>query len=567
MLKRSWAPMAAVGIIGAGLMLSAGTAAAQSAYDGDWIGQFRLSDDIYNRDGCGNGFEQRKTVVAKIANGKFSAETNQLEGNYKFKGPVSSAGKISFWSNFALMGIRYRVTFDATIQLTGQFGDRYFEGWFRADTKTNYTDDHACEGEFIMVRAGSPASSMLASASTAEIKAAALTAPVTTAQAPREADRARRQDEQLRAAVVARRLKREQEQERRAADRRETEARRAEEERIAAAARPPVPPVVIPVAPSAAPPAIPAASHQKNGLQADLARLKDLQSTGLITQPQYEARQQALLDRAFGAKAPPRPAGAQVQPAAGSPGSGPNEFPVPSGVNFGTYHALIIGIDNYTSLTPLGTARADARAIGKLLEEKYQFKVTMLLNPKREQILDKLDEFRATLKFTDNLLIYYAGHGWLDQKSDQGYWLPVDAKPNRRSNWISNDTITDTLKAMEAKHVMVVADSCYSGRLTRGVNIALGSPKYFQDMSRRRARVVITSGGLEPVADNNGTGHSPFTDALLKSLAENGGILDGNTLFNQIRRPVMLNADQTPQYSDVRKAGHDGGDFMFVRRR
>ena len=38
-------------------------------------------------------------------------------------------------------------------------------------------------------------------------------------------------------------------------------------------------------------------------------------------------------------------------------------------------------------------------------------------------------------------------------------------------------------------------------------------------------------------------------------------------MFSQMRRPVILNADQTPQYSDVRKAGHEGGDFLFVRRR
>ena len=29
----------------------------------------------------------------------------------------------------------------------------------------------------------------------------------------------------------------------------------------------------------------------------------------------------------------------------------------------------------------------------------------------------------------------------------------------------------------------------------------------------------------------------------------------------------MVNANQTPQYSDVRNAGHDGGDFLFVRKR
>ena len=55
--------------------------------------------------------------------------------------------------------------------------------------------------------------------------------------------------------------------------------------------------------------------------------------------------------------------------------------------------------------------------------------------------------------------------------------------------------------------------------------------------------------------------------AFLKALDENKGVLDGTRLFEQIRRPVMVNANQTPQYSDVRKAGHDGGDFLLVRRR
>ena len=227
----------------------------------------------------------------------------------------------------------------------------------------------------------------------------------------------------------------------------------------------------------------------------------------------------------------------------------------------------IVAVAGFATLTPLTTAEADARSIAKLLEENYGFRVKLLLNPKRDEIVDALDDLRATLKVTDNLLIYYAGYGWLDERADQGYWLPVDAQPNRRSKWVSNDTITDTMRAMEAKHVMVVADSCYSGRLVRGANVSLNSPKYYQNISRKKARVVITSGGLEPVADNSGSGHSPFTDALLKQLGANRGVLDGNTLFNAIRREVIVNADQTPQFSDVRKAGHDGGDFLFVRRR
>ena len=86
-----------------------------------------------------------------------------------------------------------------------------------------------------------------------------------------------------------------------------------------------------------------------------------------------------------------------------------------------------------------------------------------------------MDDLRATLKFKDNLLIYYAGHGWLAEEADQGYWLPTNASKDQRYHWVSNATITDSLKAIKSKHVMVVADSCYSGRLVRSLNIKVVS--------------------------------------------------------------------------------------------
>jgi len=299
----------------------------------------------------------------------------------------------------------------------------------------------------------------------------------------------------------------------------------------------------------------------RDRLQSELATLKKLRADGLITQDQFTAKQQALLDQAFGGPAQT----ARATPAATPKAGGAKKPALPAGIRFGDYHALVIGINKYAHLTDLVTAEDDAKSMARLLNEQYGFNITLLLNPTRAEIIDALDDLRATLKFKDNLLIYYAGHGWLDEQADQGFWLPADAKPDRRSAWVSNDIITGTLKAVEAKHVMIVADSCYSGRLVRGAKISVGDPDYLKKISRKKARVVITSGGLEPVADSGGEGHSPFTGALLKALSRNDGVLDGNSLFNEIRRPVMVNADQTPQFSDIRKAGHDGGDFLFVR--
>ena len=43
-------------------------------------------------------------------------------------------------------------------------------------------------------------------------------------------------------------------------------------------------------------------------------------------------------------------------------------------------------------------------------------------------------------------------------------------------------------------------------------------------------------------------------------------ILEGNELFTKLRKQVNVNSDQNPQYGDISKAGHDGGDFLFVRQ-
>ncbi len=298
-----------------------------------------------------------------------------------------------------------------------------------------------------------------------------------------------------------------------------------------------------------------------------LARLKKLYDDKLIDDAEYKVQKQAvlsrMLERAAGATGP---AGAAAAPAVVmAPAEPMNAGDIPS-VSFGRYHALVIGNDAYQHLPQLKTARNDAKAIAKLLADDYGFTVTLLLDAGRTQIIENLDALTEKLGGDDNLVIYYAGHGWLEQDSSRGYWLPVDAQPNRRANWISNTTLTDTLSTLRAKHVMVIADSCFSGALVRGANVGLRAGDYWQRMAQKWTRVAMVSGGLEPVADGSDN-HSPFAKALIGALRSNSSVMDGTQLFEKVRRPVMLAAKQTPQYSDVRQAGHDGGDFLFVRKK
>lgn len=247
--------------------------------------------------------------------------------------------------------------------------------------------------------------------------------------------------------------------------------------------------------------------------------------------------------------------------------------------NLGNYYALIIGNNDYQTMSTLVTAINDATEAEKILKNQYQFKTQLLINATRYQILSALNTLRETLKEEDNLLIYYAGHGKLDTVNKRGFWLPVDADENNSANWISNIAITDILNTMKAKHVLVVADSCYSGSLSQTA-IARVEQELTDDvkqqwinvMANTRARIMLTSGGVEPVLDGGGGKHSIFAKAFLDTLRENNRILEGYSLYYEVLTKVMkkasqLDREQVPQYAPIHLAGHESGEFLFSPKR
>jgi hypothetical protein len=208
-----------------------------------------------------------------------------------------------------------------------------------------------------------------------------------------------------------------------------------------------------------------------------------------------------------------------VDTATPSPGQAPKGKP---GIAFGTYHALVIGNTIYAHWPSLHTPEQDARDVAEILSKKYGFKTKVLLNATRFDVLQALNELRKTLTDNDNLLVYYAGHGHWEKQIQRGYWVPVDSDTDSDVNWISTVAITDVLSAMSARHVLIVADSCYSGALTRSALAKLEAgmsnaarDHWLQSTAEKRSRPVLSSGGLQPVLDDGGGHHSVFAKAFL----------------------------------------------------
>ena len=98
----------------------------------------------------------------------------------------------------------------------------------------------------------------------------------------------------------------------------------------------------------------------------------------------------------------------------------------------GGYRALVIGINDYQDkkIPSLKTAVNDARELASLLQNKYGFKVDLLLDRRatRKDIIDKLRDLAANSSADESVLIYYAGHGDIDRVLNDGWWVPADAK-------------------------------------------------------------------------------------------------------------------------------------------
>ena len=236
----------------------------------------------------------------------------------------------------------------------------------------------------------------------------------------------------------------------------------------------------------------------------------------------------------------------------------------------GEFWALIIGIDKYKEAPALETAVNDARAVRDVLIERYGFKRKHVIELFDQQatgsnIQDALYKLTQDAGPEDSIFIYYAGHGQYDKDGRLGWWVPVEGRPQSPGTFITNASIRDYIDGMKAKHVYLVADSCFSGTLF-GKARAMPpiNDKFFRQLYANKSRWGLTSGGKEPVADSGKSGHSIFAYHFIKLLKENSDpYLVPSRIFDQIAPVIANNAEQTPRSEPLKGTGDEGGQFVF----
>ncbi len=232
----------------------------------------------------------------------------------------------------------------------------------------------------------------------------------------------------------------------------------------------------------------------------------------------------------------------------------------------GKYYALIVGVSKYDEpKLNLDKPEKDAEKIKEIFVKQYSFadSTTFLLkNPTRQKIISELYRLRKIIGSNDNLLIFYAGHGFWDEDARQGYWWAKDAVPDDPSTWLSNSDLREQIRSIKSAHTLLISDACFSGGIfkTRSGNDIQNASRDIQMLYQMPSRRAITSGTMTAVPDN-----SVFLEYLSKRLTDNKNkFLSSQQLFDSFRAAVINNSSAVPQDGVIAETGDEGGDFIFI---
>lgn len=228
---------------------------------------------------------------------------------------------------------------------------------------------------------------------------------------------------------------------------------------------------------------------------------------------------------------------------------------------------LGIGINTYQAFPQLNNAVKDVEDILELLMQRYDVEADCALLLKdeeatREAIIDQLDRLKKEIKEEDKLLIYYSGHGHLDD-SELGYWIPYDAKKGKTANYIRNSTIRDYIRVIRTRHTLLISDSCFSGSLfSKGGSRAATA---IDQLEQRKSRWAICSGRHDQEVNDGEPGkNSPFAKSIIKMLQDNSfQKLNVAKLAGYVLEVTAANYDQLPEGNPLSMVGHEGGQYVF----
>ena len=205
-------------------------------------------------------------------------------------------------------------------------------------------------------------------------------------------------------------------------------------------------------------------------------------------------------------------------------------------------YALLIGINKYPNLPgyDLNWAVSDVTAVRDILVSHYGFpaeNVTLLTDAQatKANIENVFAEYGNANKIgpNDRILIYFSGHGQtikMPQGGELGFLIPHDAKVdltdfNNATPYLKTclrmDMLWQWADSTPAKHLLLVADACYSGLFASARGTESIDESIVKKLVSVPARQIITAGRKgEQAFEDDKTGMGIFTSSFVAYLRE-----------------------------------------------
>jgi formylglycine-generating enzyme required for sulfatase activity len=240
-------------------------------------------------------------------------------------------------------------------------------------------------------------------------------------------------------------------------------------------------------------------------------------------------------------------------------------------------HALLIGNSDYADDAGYGdllTIPEELDQVAVVLEQQG-FSVTRANNLTYRNFKKTVEEFFFAHGYNkeNRLLLFYSGHG--ETVDNRGYLIPVNgvswlqAKQNQREedffrSAISMEQIKTWTHDIQAKHMLVLFDACFSGTIFQ-TRSAQEKPNYISSAVKEKVREYITAGGANEPVPAKSAFVLAFIDGLRYGKADlyPDGYITGSELGIYLRSEVSRGGLQHPEYGKDNEYPYSRGDFIF----
>ncbi|MEV6630555.1 caspase family protein [Actinoplanes sp. NPDC051470] len=218
-----------------------------------------------------------------------------------------------------------------------------------------------------------------------------------------------------------------------------------------------------------------------------------------------------------------------------------------------TYRALLIGNSAFESdagLNPLNAPTKDVARLHRALVDPAtgvfaEENVRLVIERSSHDLLDELDTFFSAAHRDDLLLLYYSGHGLLDERNQLFLCGRNTRSDKLLRTAVSNVRINEFIEQSVARCTVIILDCCSSGMFKGGdVSAPLAGP----------GRYVVSSTRGTALANDAAvpTGTSLFTEHLVTGLlgaaedSDGDGYLDLREIFDYVRKKLTATTKQIP---------------------